>query len=682
MKSVSKKITTNSRVIKELLTQYSDTFAAFRELINNSLQASAKNITINIEYINTASEKSPIRKIIIKDDGYGVPFSEFDNRILEIGTTVKVTGQGIGRFGALQIGELMHIETVAYEKKEAKYSKTTFGLDSLDLSHAVLQETEFKVDYEYLDGKVNPYYQVTIEKPYHNRLEKILTKNLISSQFLEDNIRQSIFERYPFEIFHKGIAFSINGKVIKRDEFVVGKPFTKKVEYKTTKGDDKNLYFHFYKVNLPIHKVKVFFQIQNAGILSVAHEFTFSSDWFTQDLGTWFIYVDSKYFSSDLFRKLDVESLGEEEIKNLKSSVKDTINEFFKERNKKFEKFVTNLTNDKYYPFSNENAASKTQELIFTKIAYLLEDEHKLLEKNNKIRTFIYPLINKALENGNIEFIFREVLKLSPTSLEKFQVLLGKTDLEDVVHFASLVSEKLEFLDFLHELNYGDISKYIKERSQLHKIVEDQLWLFGESYNGSPNLWSDKKIGNILKEIRTKYFSYEPTTEDGNLIDLQAKSGLNDITDLFFLNEKITDNDAREILIVELKSPKCAISEKEIAQINKYAFTLEQNSALPTDKVNYKLILIGSKLTKYAKSQVRSRRKTFPDHPFLFDRKTEKNIEIYIMEWSELMEQNKRKLGYLSTKLKVKDKSVKMKFEKEYSDLIDAKLKTQLRLVM
>jgi len=51
------------------------------------------------------------------------------------------------------------------------------------------------------------------------------------------------------------------------------------------------------------------------------------------------------------------------------------------------------------------------------------------------------------------------------------------------------------------------------------------------------------------------------------------------------------------------------------------------------------------------------------------------------MEWSELIEQNKRKLGYLSSKLKVKDRSVKNKFEKEYSKLIDEKISSQLRLV-
>ena len=44
MQTAIKKLTTNSRLIKEHLTKYRDTFQAFRELINNSIQADAKNI--------------------------------------------------------------------------------------------------------------------------------------------------------------------------------------------------------------------------------------------------------------------------------------------------------------------------------------------------------------------------------------------------------------------------------------------------------------------------------------------------------------------------------------------------------------------------------------------------------------------------------------------------------------
>jgi hypothetical protein len=679
MTTVSKKITTNSRVIKDLLTKYSDTFAALKELINNSLQANSKNVEIDIQYTVDALTKSGITRIIVSDDGHGVSYSDFDNKILEIGTTAKKSGQGIGRFSSFQIGELMHIETVAYDEVAKEYSKTSFSIDTTDFRDAQLEKTEFKVDYEYYPEPRRAYYKLTIENLHHNVDQKPARKNLITQNFLPQNIAQSIFENYPYEIFHDKVRFNVNGKVIKRDDFLIDLPTKKAIQHIDKKGNEHEIRFYFYNIKSPLNKVKVFFQIDNGGIKSVAHEYTYSSDWYTPDLGTWFIYVESDFFNSDLFRNLDIESLGEEEVKGVKESIKTTINDFFKSRNKKFEKFLVELEKDKYYPYKEESPASKAQEIIFKKAAYLIEEQHALIKRNDSIRTFLYPLLDRSISNGDIEYIFRKILKMSDDNVQKFKTLLDRTDIEDVVHFANLVADKLEFLQFLHELTYGDISAYLKERSQLHKIIENDLWVFGENYNGTPHLWSDKKIGNILKELRDKFFNYNPTIEDGNLINTEGN--LDDITDLFFLNEKVNDADEREIMVVELKAPKCAISEKELNQIDRYAFTIEENSALPSNKVKYKLLLISSKLTKFAKSKVKSRRQTFPDNPFLYDRKSEKNIEVYVMEWAELIEQNKRKLGYLSNQLKIKDKSVNEKFETEYSELITEKISAQLRLV-
>ncbi|MBA9079610.1 ATP-binding protein [Rufibacter quisquiliarum] len=681
MQSITEKLTTNTRVIKNHFTKYGDTFKAFKELINNSIQAGAKNIRINIVYNNSASCKSGIEKISILDDGSGVSFSEFKKKILQIGTKVKEKGQGIGRFSSFQIGELMKIETLAYDEKEKSFSKTLFGIDTTDLEDIELEKTDIKVDFQIFDeAGLTPYYRVDIEHLHHNTQAKIAKKNKITTNFLESNIAQSLFENYPYEIFNGKINFYVNENKLLRSDFVIDEPVFRNVIYTDKNGKEHNINFYFYNVRSNLNKVKVFFQIDNAGIKSVAYEYTYSSDWYTPDLGTWFIYIESDFFDIDLFRNLDIESLGEEEIKNLKNTVKESINEFFKARNKRFEKFVNSLENDKFYPYKDDQPASISQEVVFKKIAYLLEDEHHLIQRDEKIRNFLYPLLDKAISNGNIEYIFKKVLKLSEENLEKFHSLLQKTDLEDVIHFTSQVSEKLEFLSFLHELVYGEISKYLKERSQLHKIIENELWLFGENYNGAPHLWSDKKIGNILDELRYKFFGYSPSEEDENVIEVEGN--MDDITDLFFYNERITDNDVREIMVVELKSPKCAIGQKELNQIDRYAFTIEENSALPSEKVKYKLLLISSKLNGYAKSKVKSQRENFKDNPFLYDRKTEKNIEVYVMAWSELIELNKRKLGYLHNQLSIKDKSVKEKFETEYPDLIDEKISAQLRKVL
>jgi len=680
MNTVTEKITTNTRVIKSLLVKYSDTFKAFKELINNSIQANATNIKITIAYDDSAMVKSGIGKITIEDDGHGVPYSEFKKRILQIATDVKEKGQGIGRFGSFQIGELMKIETVAFDPANQQFSKTSFGIDTIDLKDIELEKTDVKVDYQYFDKKnTSPYYKVEIENLHHNSPNNTPKKSLLVEAFKEDKFPHAIFEHYPYEVFNDVVHFYVNGKKLNKKDFVIGNPYVKKVDYTNRKGENYLLNFHFYNVSTSLNKVKIFLQTENAGIKSVAHEFTFSSDWYTPDLGTWFIYIDSNLFDNDLFRNLDLESLGEEEIKNLKNQIKDTINTFFKTRNKQFEKFVAVLESDKYYPYKEKKPTTDSHEIVFKKIAYLIEDKHKILEKDDSIRTFLFPLLDKTIGDGNIEYIFSKILDLSDENLTKFHGLLQKTDLENVIHFASQVSDKLEFLNFLHELIYGAIAKHLKERSQLHKIIENELWLFGENYNGTPHLWSDKKIGTILEKLTTEYLHYEPTLKDENTIE--GTEGLNNITDLFFTNEKINDNGEREIMVVELKSPKCAIGKKELNQIDTYAFTIEEYPSLPSEKVKYKLYLISSRLTKFAKSQVKSRRESYPNHPFLFDRKTEKNIEVYVMEWSEIIELNKRKLTYLSNQLEIKDKSVKDKFEQEYATLIDQKINTQLRLI-
>lgn len=671
---VTEQISTNSRVIKDLLTKYKDTFTAMCELINNSIQANANKIELTIDYNSSLALKSPISKITLKDNGIGITSSDFKKKILEIGTDVKKGGQGVGRFGALQLGEKLTIETVGYDNSSNKFTKVVFPLDASQITSS-LSKVNFEYDTETL-SKSKTYYKVTIENLHHNKQGKVIKKNQISEQFLQQNINQSIFEKYPFQVFNKEVQFFINDNPLNPQDFVIGEPSIKKTEFIDKKGNSFEFNFRFYQINSQLNKVKVFFCIDNAGIQTVAHEYTYSSDWYTPDLGTWFIYIESPFFNGDLFRNIDMDGLGDDEIKNLKDFTKDTINEFFKAKNKRFEKFINELSSDKYYPTSFEAELSKSRELVFQKVAYLIEDEYKLLSKNDNLRGLFYNLIDKALSSGYVEEIFTKVLKLSDDSLKKFHSLLEKTELENVISFSSIVANKLEFLDFLNQIVYGDISKILRERSQLHKIIERELWLFGEAYNGTPHLWSDKMIGNILNELRVKHFNYEPTTEDDNLIKVNVE-GSENITDLFFLNEKILDNEDREIMIVELKSPKCAIGKKEIQQIDDYAFTVEQFPGLPSERIKYKFILISSRLNQYAKSKMKSNREKFKE-PFLYDKKTDKNIEVYIMEWSELIELNKRKLGYLSTKLQVKDVDVKEKFETEYPEIINEKLASRL----
>ena len=156
---------------------------------------------------------------------------------------------------------------------------------------------------------------------------------------------------------------------------------------------------------------------------------------------------------------------------------------------------------------------------------------------------------------------------------------------------------------------------------------------------------------------------------------------IKDITDLFFYNKKKLGNGREEVLIVELKAPACAISDKEILQIEKYRNDIVASAAFPKDKVCYKIILISSRLTQNAKIKLKGARSHNPEtDPFLYSDYTDDGIDIklYIMEWSELISENKRKLSYLSDSLNIKSANVNEIFIKEYPQLIDEKSRTRL----
>ncbi len=362
---------TNSRVIKDFLTHYKNTFYAFCELLNNSIQANSTVVDIKIEYATKELTKAPIKSITVKDNGNGVSLSDFDKKILEIGTDVKKGGQGVGRFAALQIGCNIEIETVAYDDDLKKYYKVKLPINSSLFENRKLVDMKFPVTEEILTGKHNSYYQVSIKGLHHNQHTKTDRKNVIAKELLEENIRLSLFERYPYEIFNETVKFSLNKKKLTKSEFAYDTPVLKAVTFTDVKGNEHPISFQFYKVKLNDNKAKVFFQVNNNGLKTVVNTYTYSSEWFTQEMGSWFIYIDSPLFSWDLFKNIDMDELGDEGIDKLKSFAKDIITDFFISINKNFETFTHKLRDSYPVYFDDKNAASETQKIVFEQFAYI-----------------------------------------------------------------------------------------------------------------------------------------------------------------------------------------------------------------------------------------------------------------------------------------------------------------------
>ena len=676
---MNRKLTTNSRLVNELFANYISTFAAFSELMNNSIQAKAKNIWINIDYAHE-SEITPtlIKSLTIKDDGYGVHITEFEKKLLDIGTANKDGGKGIGRFAAFQLGKNIIIETVGYSDKLKEFSRAIIPLH-FDMfgRNLNVSDVEISSDESILEGKNHKtYYQVSINEFYDSTITDKEPKKKLIDKFLPENIADSIFEKYPLKIFNKDIIFYINGIKIEPNQFIIDKPITKILPFTDLKGVEHKVVFNFIQIK-NINRIKVFLTTNNADIQTIANGFEFDASWLSPKIGGWYIYVESNTLPTDLYRNIDLDDM-DEDWKNFRQFIKDNVSEFYKDRNAEFDNFTTKLKNDEYYPFKNKNSSSESKIVVFDKLAYLVESKYNLLNENNKLREIIYPLIDRTISNGELDNILKNILHLSIKTANKFSELLEKTDLENIIEFSDKVAKKKEELDFIEKLVYSEIAKNVKERKELHKFLEKMLWIFGEEYNEATKLLSDKNLEKNLLELRNDCLGYKPSKKDDNISEITEKP-LKSITDLFMYNERILDYKKREVLIVELKAPKVKISPKELAQVMKYAREIEKSSAVSRD-ISFKILLISSEINDDAQFDITGRQKG-NDNPYFYFINENTNIEIQVMKWCDLIEGLKRKLNYMSNILHTKDINVQEKAAKDFEEIDFGKYSSSLKKV-
>ena len=672
MATIKMKMTTNARLVGDVLPSKRNTFYALKELINNSIKAGAKHIYIDL-IPSDCDEDSllyhKVEKIVVADDGQGVSETLFANRIMEIATESEDGGNGTGRFAGLLIGKHMSIETTAYDKEKKKKTTTSVTFNSKDLTKGNINDVEFDVKSDEAGGNVNSGFKVTLTELYNYDAE-CPRRNKLSSEFKDENFAQSIFEHYPFYVFNEKIQFIINGKPLKMEDFCLNNRKRKIADYTDIAGNIHKVLFQFFSLKLSDKRVRIFLQ-SSLGLKTNIAEFIYNSIWYSPDaMGAQFVVVESDLITPDLYADFSIEAFGQGEWVNFSKLLRETIDEHYKEGDIKYKSFLEKLGADENYPYNKEERNRVYSEQIFERSAYIFEDELNLLGKDNKTRKIIYLLLRRAIENGDLAYLVSDVLNISKVGRSKLMELLRQTDMEEIVRFSSEVAQKEQFLNFLNELVYGNLSKTLKERKQLHKIVERQLWIFGEEYNETLKLWSDTNLENNLDELNRKYLNYKPSKDDENLIE-EVKGKVKSITDLFFYNEKRLGNGRREVMVVELKAPKCAISQKELNQVERYGFEIYNQPVFPKHNVTYKILLISSKITSYGRSMINST-KMNQATPFLYKTITDDgaDIRIYVMEWSELINMNKMRLSYLNNNLKVRYDDVNEKFEREYSELM------------
>ena len=138
----------------------------------------------------------------------------------------------------------------------------------------------------------------------------------------------------------------------------------------------------------------------------------------------------------------------------------------------------------------------------------------KFEKQNKKSKQFTFTLLKQAIENNpeSVQKIISEVLGLKKEEQDDLANLLKQTTLSSVIKSAQIITDRLNFIKGLEQLLFDkETKKTLLERDQLHKILEQESWIFREDFalagsEDTLNELLEKHITSLKKDVVCPHF--------------------------------------------------------------------------------------------------------------------------------------------------------------------------------
>jgi hypothetical protein len=309
------------------------------------------------------------------------------------------------------------------------------------------------------------------------------------------------------------------------------------------------------------------------------------------------------------------------------------------------------------YPYQGEPQGSleAAERQVFDMVAVRLQEiAPDIGASSEKDKAFHLRMLRSAIERGpdELQMIMKEVLDLPVREQKALAELLQETTLSAMITATKTVADRLKFISAIEAIVFDpDMKKRLKERSQLHKILAENTWVFGEEYN----LWvSDRSLNSVLAKHK-KYLAPEVIIDDPVKIIGKARG----IVDLMFSRTMRRHRaDDVENLVVELKAPRVTIGSDELTQAKKYAFAVADDERFSTvPGVRWHFWIVSNSYDQFTKREIEGvdrKRRLVYQHD---------NISVGIKTWGELIEENRARLQFFKEHLQHNaDESVALRY--------------------
>lgn len=381
----------------------------------------------------------------------------------------------------------------------------------------------------------------------------------------------------------------------------------------------------------------------------------------------------SAYLKSSYISKLSRDgTLGLTEMNpiliEIMSKVKDAIKDFYREAGaEKAQSLVGRWKEEQVYPYKNEpqSLVEKIEREVFDIVAVnvnnLLPEFDATPQKGKQLQL---RMLRQAIEKSpeELQLILTEVLDLPEKKQKEFAKLLQETSLSAIISASKVVSDRLKFIEGLDALLFKDEEKRnLKERAELHRLLAENTWIFGEEFFLSVD---DQSLTEVLKKHLAA--NGADTVVDKAVKRIDGRVGIVDL----MLTRSIPCQRQNELehLVIELKRPTVKIGSGELAQVESYAFAVAEDERFTGLDTRWTFWVISNDMDEHAKRRARQANMQ-PGH---VHQSNDKKINIWAKTWSEVLQANRHRLRLFQQSLEINaDRNGSLTFLREtYADIL------------
>jgi hypothetical protein len=591
------------------------------ELIWNSIDADASEIKV----VFGRNALDGIDDIRVVDDGHGMGPDEIEAAFGMLGASWKrghhksrtkdraLHGRdGRGRYRAGAIGNRIRWRTIAADPTDgSRRLQTTIELRQANLAHVVVSEPEATLEPTgttvIIDELAVPPNGLNGDGPpqrltatFALALQNYNVHVVYDGQEIDPSLVQA--DRRDYELSAEG-----------SDALLTVVEWTRRI--------DRGLYL-CDESGTPLAE-------QQPGIQAPGFEFT--------------AYLQWTGFRASDEAELMLAELGTGESKRLIESARDRLREHFRDRTaERTREQIRKWKAEDTYPFKGDPAteADRAVRDVFDVVA--LSASNVVNNADTRSRRFSLHLLKEALEQdpGSLHRVLKDVLDLPPDRLEELSEILEHTPLTALITLAKKVAQRLEFLRGLEELVLNpDIKKFVKERSELHKILAGETWVFGEEYALAIN---DESLSTTLQRHIEILGRPKTADDDSPAKDLE---GHDRILDLMLSRRLPQARNRLEHLVIELKAPHVKVGDDEAAQIRKYATAVAGDQRFDTKDVQWDFIVVSSGIKGTPEIERESDNRPFGQIM------NAKGIRVWVLTWADVIEEARHRLKFVQTHL-------------------------------